>query len=167
MPAAKKSNSSTKTVKTTKTTSKKQGKLARFFSKPKHVMLAVFVFIFAVFGSYQLYFASAATQYKYPYTVYNCSQTGVVLGQGNYGECVKTIQKALNRIKVVYNHSWPTLAEDKNFGSQTTAAVKGYQERQAITADGVVGPNTWSKLVATCKVSTIELYCRGTAVVAQ
>lgn len=36
---------------------------------------------------------------------------------------------------------------DGVFGSQTLAAVKAYQQRKGLTADGVVGANTWAEMV--------------------
>lgn len=35
---------------------------------------------------------------------------------------------------------------DGIFGSQTRSAVIAYQKSKGITADGIVGPNTWNKL---------------------
>jgi peptidoglycan hydrolase-like protein with peptidoglycan-binding domain len=38
-------------------------------------------------------------------------------------------------------------AVDGIFGAQTEAAVKAYQRDSSLTQDGIVGPNTWMKLV--------------------
>jgi peptidoglycan hydrolase-like protein with peptidoglycan-binding domain len=37
---------------------------------------------------------------------------------------------------------------DGRFGAQTTAAVRAFQERNELDADGIVGPQTWERLNA-------------------
>ena len=44
------------------------------------------------------------------------------------------------------NNGYKDLAIDGNFGSQTQAAVKDYQEKKGLAVDGIVGPNTWAAL---------------------
>ena len=36
---------------------------------------------------------------------------------------------------------------DWDFGSKTDAAVRAYQKKKGLTVDGVVGQNTWNKLL--------------------
>lgn len=43
------------------------------------------------------------------------------------------------------------VAVDGIFGTQTESAVKAFQQSQGITADGIVGPETWPKLVVQVK----------------
>jgi peptidoglycan LD-endopeptidase CwlK len=59
---------------------------------------------------------------------------GKPLKLGSKGKDVERIQRAL-KIKV-----------DGVFGKQTETAVKAYQKRKGLTADGIVGPKTWNML---------------------
>lgn len=64
------------------------------------------------------------------------------VGNGDTGQFVKSAQGlccARGRIIVI----------DGQFGPATTAAVKGIQSAAGITADGIVGPDTWPVLLAT------------------
>jgi peptidoglycan hydrolase-like protein with peptidoglycan-binding domain len=54
---------------------------------------------------------------------------------GSSGDRVKFVQRCLG------------LVEDGQFGQQTEAAVKAFQQSKGLMADGRVGPRTWSKLV--------------------
>ncbi|SCD45539.1 Peptidoglycan-binding (PGRP) domain of peptidoglycan hydrolases-containing protein [Streptomyces sp. DvalAA-19] len=65
-----------------------------------------------------------------------------VVGSGSTGANVTTIQHLLT----ARNHA---TAADGIFGSGTADKVKGFQRSQSLTADGVVGPDTWSKLIVT------------------
>ncbi|WP_348537095.1 peptidoglycan-binding domain-containing protein [Geobacillus subterraneus] len=59
---------------------------------------------------------------------------GKPLKLGSKGKDVERIQRAL-KIKA-----------DGIFGKQTEAAVKAYQKRKGLAADGVVGEKTWNTL---------------------
>ncbi|MFB1098185.1 N-acetylmuramoyl-L-alanine amidase [Terribacillus sp. JSM ZJ617] len=59
---------------------------------------------------------------------------GKLIRKGSKGKDVERIQRAVN-VKV-----------DGIFGSGTEAAVKAYQKRKGLSADGVVGPATWNKM---------------------
>ncbi len=61
------------------------------------------------------------------------------LQQGSQGPDVQKLQQFLNQ------HG-AHLAVDGDFGPATAAAVKAFQQSQGITADGVVGPQTWGKI---------------------
>ncbi|WP_230883364.1 peptidoglycan-binding domain-containing protein [Streptomyces venezuelae] len=41
------------------------------------------------------------------------------------------------------------MTTDGAFVPATTTAVKAFQTRNQLHADGVIGPNTWNRLVAT------------------
>jgi len=53
------------------------------------------------------------------------------------------------------------VAVDGNFGPQTEAAVKAFQQSKGLTADGNVGPLTWPKLVVQVKKGSTGDAVRG------
>ncbi|GAA2774531.1 penicillin-insensitive murein endopeptidase [Streptomyces showdoensis] len=63
---------------------------------------------------------------------------------GNRGSDVVAIQHLLG----ARGH---TVATDGVFGSGTASAVRSFQSSQGLTADGIVGPNTWGRLVLTVR----------------
>ncbi|HUY49561.1 MAG TPA: peptidoglycan-binding protein [Streptosporangiaceae bacterium] len=71
--------------------------------------------------------------------------TWPIVRQGAVGERVITIQYLLNqRINA-------RLVVDGKFGPATDAAVRAFQRRNRLVADGIVGNATWSKLVVTVR----------------
>lgn len=62
-----------------------------------------------------------------------------ILKLGSSGNNVVELQKLLNDNGFRVN-------TDGNFGSVTESAVKVFQERNSLSADGIVGPRTWSVL---------------------
>lgn len=55
-----------------------------------------------------------------------------------------------NRVRAIQyllNESGAGLVVDSSFGAATASAVKSFQSSKGLTADGIVGPITWSKLV--------------------
>ncbi|HEX8918555.1 MAG TPA: peptidoglycan-binding protein [Chloroflexota bacterium] len=69
------------------------------------------------------------------------------LSQGSTGDGVRQLQLALQRLG-----SDPG-ASDGTFGSTTEQAVKSFQSAHGLTADGVVGPDTWGALESAETVS--------------
>lgn len=63
------------------------------------------------------------------------------LEEGMSGEDVKSLQGALNGRGYVCGNV------DGIFGQRTKTAVKNYQDKQGLASDGIVGPNTWKKLL--------------------
>ncbi|MEM9927243.1 MAG: peptidoglycan-binding domain-containing protein [Cyanobacteria bacterium P01_D01_bin.50] len=61
--------------------------------------------------------------------------------QGSTGPDVSTLQAFLKQL------GYYSGAIDGDFGPQTKQAVIDFQQAQGLTADGIVGPNTWSKLL--------------------
>ena len=53
------------------------------------------------------------------------------------------------------------VAVDGIFGPLTEAAVKAFQQSKGLTADGIVGPNTWPKLIVQVKEGSTGDAVRG------
>ena len=68
---------------------------------------------------------------------------GVILRRGMQGPSIRQVQERLNQLGAN-----PRLATDGVFGPATEAAVRAFQSRNGLNADGVVGPNTWNALFA-------------------
>ena len=64
---------------------------------------------------------------------------GVVLRSGSTGGTVRLLQQRLNA-------EGERLSTDGKYGSNTVAAVRRYQTRNGLPADGSVGKATWEKL---------------------
>nr|WP_262928402.1 peptidoglycan-binding domain-containing protein [Streptomyces sp. CBMA29] len=65
----------------------------------------------------------------------------VTVQQGSSGAAVQAVQSQLNA------HG-SSLAVDGSFGAGTNTAVRSFQSAHSLSADGVVGPNTWQALVS-------------------
>lgn len=68
-----------------------------------------------------------------------------VLRQGSSGQDVITLQYLLNVISEYYP-SVPAPVQDGIFGSKTAQAVTAFQQMMKLSADGIVGAQTWQKL---------------------
>src|SRR5438874_871199 len=66
----------------------------------------------------------------------------ITLRAGNAGPDVTRLQNLLNEAL----EPSPELVPDGRFGDQTRLAVVRFQKENELTADGVVGPNTWDAL---------------------
>ncbi len=72
---------------------------------------------------------------------------GTPLRVGSIGASVSRVQSWLNDISRVYTQI-PTLNVDGRYGSATQSAVIVFQQLNGLSADGVVGPQTWNRLYA-------------------
>lgn len=68
-----------------------------------------------------------------------------VLRRGSSGSFVTLAQFMLNIAAEFYSEIYP-IAMDGIFGSATYSAVVSFQRLRGISADGVIGPNTWREL---------------------
>ena len=72
---------------------------------------------------------------------------GTSLRVGSRGEDVRTMQRMLNNIARVYPIVPGNLAEDGIFGPITQASVIAFQNFFGLNPDGVIGSNTWARIV--------------------
>ena len=66
-----------------------------------------------------------------------------MLMKGSKGAEVKTVQRLLRCM----NYSIGAAGVDGDFGPDTEAAVKAFQRHKGISVDGIVGADTWTKLL--------------------
>ncbi len=86
---------------------------------------------------------------EYPSVTFRKSSNNTInvflptLRKGDSGNSVKILQAFL----IAYEYSTGTSGIDGDFGSDTESAVKQFQKNSGISADGIVGENTWSELL--------------------
>jgi hypothetical protein len=86
---------------------------------------------------------------KLPYVAYGAEVTDsvkvelLVLKQGSEGEQVKVLQRLL----MCLGYDLSRCGADGEFGTKTDAAVKAFQKAKGLAVDGIVGQNTWKKLL--------------------
>ena len=71
----------------------------------------------------------------------------LVVRRGSRGEAVRGVQEEF-QFRNLSGDPSQGLQIDGIFGSQTEAAVRGFQQALGIAVDGVVGPITWRALVS-------------------
>jgi zinc D-Ala-D-Ala carboxypeptidase len=71
----------------------------------------------------------------------NYTNSEPTLSYGSTGTAVKQVQ-----CELYYSVQSSNLTRDGIFGSATRSDVKKFQGCVGLTQDGIVGPNTWSKL---------------------
>lgn len=69
--------------------------------------------------------------------------TMTMLGKGDEGEQVKTVQ----RILFAMGYDLGSYGVDGDFGGKTDAAVRAFQKKHKLDVDGIVGNDTWNKLL--------------------
>ena len=85
--------------------------------------------------------------------------SGPSIRSGSAGSDVRRLQRLLVEMKIL---SFERI--DGNFGSATEAAVKDFQSGNGLSADGIVGPQTWSKLPADPQTPRLARGATGAAV---
>lgn len=95
--------------------------------------------IFTVFSSLDNEIVPPDTPAPYP---------GRPLQLGGSGASVTTIQNALNTVSSQYS-AIPVVVVDGIFGNTTRNAVIAFQRQFNLTPDGIVGQETWNKLLTT------------------
>lgn len=66
----------------------------------------------------------------------------VPLWKGRTGAAVSALE-----IQLKYQYGFSSLSVDGTFGPMVKSAVKAFQKRYGLTADGIVGEHTWNALV--------------------
>jgi peptidoglycan hydrolase-like protein with peptidoglycan-binding domain len=66
------------------------------------------------------------------------------LKKGSKGEQVKALQRMLHTMGYNIGSNNPI---DGDFGPMTDAAVRAYQKKYGLIVDGLVGEQTWTKLL--------------------
>jgi len=93
-------------------------------------------------GSITASASSACSSYLTNYsTTYYSKKTLPTLRKGSTGSCVRFLQMHLKE-----NNVYPYRV-DGSFGSVTELAVRTYQRRERLVVDGVVGNQTWSRML--------------------
>ncbi len=69
----------------------------------------------------------------------------ITIKSGSRGEDVKTLQKKLKSLGYK-DSSGKELVADGIFGKNTEYALKNFQKKMNITADGIAGPETWARI---------------------
>jgi peptidoglycan hydrolase-like protein with peptidoglycan-binding domain len=75
------------------------------------------------------------------------SYPGVALRLGSNNENVRIMQNFLNRIRINYPLIPAISNPDGYFGPDTDAAVRAFQRTFNMTADGIIGKDTWNKIL--------------------
>ncbi len=78
---------------------------------------------------------------------------GVPLRPGSTGEDVRYMQRLLNELSRTYT-AVNRQTEDGIFGQNMSNAVRRFQRQFALTADGVIGPRTWERIVEVHRAMT-------------
>ncbi|WP_317995391.1 peptidoglycan-binding protein [Vulcanimicrobium alpinum] len=85
--------------------------------------------------------------------------SGPLLSAGSTGDDVRRVQRLLVMMKLL-----DYTGIDGIFGPQTTASVQTFQQSSGLTADGIVGPATWSALPADPRTPQLAAGSSGPAV---
>jgi peptidoglycan hydrolase-like protein with peptidoglycan-binding domain len=80
------------------------------------------------------------------------------ISPGATGEPARRLQRALRRT------GDPGLAVDGQFGPQTTAVLKDFQQASGLTVDGIAGPQTWAALPDGGPMPTLQKGSKGNVV---
>ena len=90
---------------------------------------------------------------------------GSAIRQGAYGESVRLIQQAINRLVPYYPGRLWRISEDGVFGPGTRDAVMAFQSIFGLSVDGVVGQTTWNKLMREAQSQGIRTFELGETVI--
>jgi hypothetical protein len=80
-----------------------------------------------------------------------CEWTLELLRNGSHGAPVRILQRWINALGREHPGHYPKLRVDGRYGEATRNAVRTFQRRHQLNADGRVGPRTWRAL---CRTAT-------------
>ena len=66
-----------------------------------------------------------------------------MISKGSKGNAVRSAQALLEE----YGYSCGSAGVDGDFGTGTEDAVKKFQQKNGLSVDGIVGPDTWERLI--------------------
>lgn len=95
-----------------------------------------------------MYVVDASGRHYYPSNYTNYLWNGQTLRKGDRGAYVKTLQSWLH--KAGFNPG----AIDGTYGANTEKAVKEFQKKVGITADGIAGKQTYNALQSYLRTQT-------------
>ncbi len=84
-------------------------------------------------------------RYRANGTTYSVSSFFTTVKLGSKGDAVKLLQTKLKKLGYK-GKDGKELTCDGDFGTNTEYALKAFQKKKSLVADGVAGPKTWAKL---------------------
>lgn len=84
-------------------------------------------------------------RYRSNGSTYSVSSFFTTVKLGSKGDAVKTLQTKLKKLGYK-GKDGKELTCDGSFGANTEYALKNFQKKKGLVADGVAGPKTWAKL---------------------
>ncbi len=66
---------------------------------------------------------------------------------GSTGDSVRFVQAYMNRVGVAHQAGFPAVKVDGIYGPNTRALIIAFQTHFGLKADGIVGSNTWSRMI--------------------
>lgn len=73
--------------------------------------------------------------------------TAALLTSVDWTVVASTAVMSLQRLLICSKYSCGNYGADGEFGNDTLTAVKKFQTDKGLTVDGIVGANTWAKLI--------------------
>ncbi len=73
---------------------------------------------------------------------------GSTLSVGSSGDSVRFVQSYMDRVGKFYSAGFPVVKVDGIFGAANKALVNAFQNYFGLKADGIVGTDTWNRMVS-------------------
>lgn len=95
----------------------------------------------------QIHLYKSSTGNRISYFTYTRSENMVGPGHVTRGNQVLAAQNILTQIYYDNKYAGTVLDNDGIYGTGTKNAIIKFQKNAGLTADGIIGPNTWQKLI--------------------